>query len=738
MGSKNSNKKNHNDDNAKKKKLKVKNNNDGKSKKKDNSKSDNKSSNSKDNIIDDPRFSIVHTDPRFREAPKHQTKVSIDSRFDRMFTHKSFSSSSAPVDKRGRPKDKADSQQHSLRHYYKMDEEEEKMIGKKKKKKKVEHSIEEDTDEEEEEGLVKVNTAKPEFDSGSESEEGSELENDVIDTDTDEGADTDTDTDSGVDEKYYEEDEPEVKEEIAEIEKETHRLAVVNMDWRYVKAVDLYVLFSSLAPPNGLIKSVTIYPTEFGLQRMTEEEVKGPVGLFDGENETTDEEDNGDSDSDNEKLRAYEKSRMRYYFALVDCDSSATADHIYKENDGVEFEHSSNPLDLRFIPDDMEFKQPPKDVASEIPANYENKDFYSRALQHSKVELTWDEDEPLRANTLKRKFTDEQLAQLEMNELMASDESESDDSEDNNETDDRDNKKAKYLSLLSNNSDEDEEDNGVQDMEVTFNTGLEDISKHIMEKKDKESRTYWEECLRKKREKKKARKNKSKYSSSSDDDSDNTDQEATKEADDFFIDEEQPDIKKKKTESKNDKDHKLKDMDGVDQASKEELELLFADDKGTDTGLKGYNLKFKKGKGKKMESAIDEGKIPNSAYDDPRFASIFSPDFAIDPTDPQFKRSAVYARQLAQKQQKGRVEVSAEQEQKKFSKRTQSSSDGSGVMQKGEEEGLDDLKSKKDKFELSSLVKSIKMKSKQIQLSSDGKTRKDGKSQFKGKEKRRH
>jgi hypothetical protein len=75
--------------------------------------------------------------------------------------------------------------------------------------------------------------------------------------------------------------------------------------------VDLFVLFSSLAPPNGLIKSVTIYPTEFGLQRMTEEEVKGPVGLFDGENETTDEEDNGDSDSDNEKLRAYEKSRMR-------------------------------------------------------------------------------------------------------------------------------------------------------------------------------------------------------------------------------------------------------------------------------------------------------------------------------------------------------------------------------------------------------------------------------------------
>ncbi|XP_045826879.1 pre-rRNA-processing protein esf1 [Trifolium pratense] len=737
MGSKNSNKKKHNDDNGKKKnkKLKVKNNN-GKSKQKDNK----SSSNSNDKIIDDPRFSTVHTDPRFREAPKHQTKVAIDSRFNRMFTHKSFSSSSAPVDKRGRPKDKANSQQHSLRHYYKIDEEEEdKMIG--KKKKKVEQSSDEDTGEEDEEGLVEVDNAKPEVDSGiEESEEGSESEHDAIDSDADKSADTGTDTDSdeGVDEEDYEEDEPEMQEEIVEIEKETHRLAVVNMDWRYVKAVDLYVLFSSLAPPSGLIKSVTIYPTEFGIQRMTEEEVKGPVGYFDGENETTDEEENNDSDADNEKLRAYEKSRMRYYFALVECDSSATADHIYKENDGVEFEHSSNPLDLRFIPDDMEIKQPPKDVASEIPANYENKDFYSRALQHSKVELTWDEDEPLRANILKRKFNDEQLAQLEMNELMASDESESDDSEDNNETDDRANKKAKYLSLLNNNSDEDDEDNDVQDMEVTFNTGLEDISKHIMEKKDKESRTYWEECLRKKREKKKARKNKSKYSSSSDDDDiNNTDQETTKDVDDFFIDEE-PDTKKKKTKSKNDKDHKLEDMDGVDQVSKEELELLLADDKGTDTGLKGYNLKFKKGKGKKMESAVDEGKIPNSAFDDPRFASIFSSDFAIDPTDPQFKRSAVYARQLAQKQQKGRVELSTEKEQVKFPSRTQLSSDGSGVVQKGEEEGLDDLKSKKDKFELSSMVKSIKMKSKQIQLSSDGKTKKDGKSQFRGKEKRRH
>ena len=72
----------------------------------------------------------------------------------------------------------------------------------------------------------------------------------------------------------------------------------------------MYVLLSSFVPPNGLIKSVTVYPSEFGLQRMKEEEVHGPIGLFDDEDEKND-EDSSNDDLDNEKLRAYEKSRMR-------------------------------------------------------------------------------------------------------------------------------------------------------------------------------------------------------------------------------------------------------------------------------------------------------------------------------------------------------------------------------------------------------------------------------------------
>lgn len=95
-------------------------------------------------------------------------------------------------------------------------------------------------------------------------------------------------------------------------------------------------------------------------------------------------------------------------------------------------------------------------------------------------------------------------------------------------------------------------------------------------------------------------------------------------------------------------------------------------------------------------------------------------------------RSAAYARQLTQKQQMGHLEA----EHVKPSRGMQLSSDDSGMMSKGVA-GVDVLKSKKDQHDLSNLIKSIKMKSKQVQLPSDDKKRKDGKAQVKGMEKKR-
>ncbi|PPR88249.1 hypothetical protein GOBAR_AA32435 [Gossypium barbadense] len=252
---------------------------------------------------------------------------------------------------------------------------------------------------------------------------------------------------------------------------------------------------------------------------------------------------------------------------------------------------------------------------------------------------------------------------------------------------------------------------GSQDMEVTFNTGLEDISKRILEKKDKQAETVWEAYLQKRREKKKAKKNKSKYSS--EDETDNTDiEEATEEADDFFV--EEPSLKKSKKERK-----KYEDTEKEAEASRAELELLLTD--GADTGLKGYNLKAKKAKGKKQKEVLDVEKIP-VVEDDPRFSALFtSPLFALDPTDPRYKRSATYARQIAKKLQKGeRQELAAEDT--KIPTDGQLSIDDPG-MYKAEHENSDILPSK-EKHNLSSMVRSVKMKLKQVQLPSERKVSK--------------
>ncbi|XP_023749603.1 uncharacterized protein LOC111897886 isoform X2 [Lactuca sativa] len=75
------------------------------------------------NVITDERFAPSQKDPRFQDAPRHKTKLAIDSRFSRIFTDNNFSTSYARVDKRGRAKQDGDSSKTALRHYYRMDDE---------------------------------------------------------------------------------------------------------------------------------------------------------------------------------------------------------------------------------------------------------------------------------------------------------------------------------------------------------------------------------------------------------------------------------------------------------------------------------------------------------------------------------------------------------------------------------------------------------------------------------------
>lgn len=181
------------------------------------------------------------------------------------------------------------------------------------------------------------------------------------------------------------------------------RLACVGCDWDKIRAVDLLAILNSFVPPVGAILRVSIYPTQFGRERLLMEEENGPLS----HTATVIVDDEEDEDGGNimgnkfnpELLRKYEKERLLYYVAVIECDSKETAEAVYKECDGLEFEHSSIALDLRFIPADIQFDSSLlRDSSEEVPDEYQGpEDFVNKSLQQTNVSLSWDDAKQDRA-----------------------------------------------------------------------------------------------------------------------------------------------------------------------------------------------------------------------------------------------------------------------------------------------------------------------------------------------------
>ncbi|KAK4533104.1 hypothetical protein CCYA_CCYA15G3961 [Cyanidiococcus yangmingshanensis] len=211
----------------------------------------------------------------------------------------------------------------------------------------------------------------------------------------------------------------------------TGRLALVNFDWNHIRAVDILALMRSLAPAGGVVLRVRIYPTELYLNRAETEYKYGPK-LDDGSEDVGSDEDLMPKTKheldlrqarENELIRRYERQRMRYFFALIECDTVETASALYDMADGIEYERSSNVIDLRFIPDTMhDFEsRTPRDEADAVPLDYKPVSFMTRAFQHSRVQLTWDAGDQERAKKLrKRRFTEDELQDDDFKAYLAS------------------------------------------------------------------------------------------------------------------------------------------------------------------------------------------------------------------------------------------------------------------------------------------------------------------------------
>jgi hypothetical protein len=188
-----------------------------------------------------------------------------------------------------------------------------------------------------------------------------------------------------------------------------------------IQAKDIYLLLRSFVPSSGVIRSVSLYMSEFGKQMIEKDVTYGPKHVLHaieklkkgGEQKTansasaaerlvapagkaaagadsTEESDEvpDDADSDGEagaasdegdllshfkdeqtlqeeklaemeQLREYEAAKLRFFYAIVDCDSAETAARLWRDCNQVEVMHTGNSLDLRVVSDSEVFDDEP-------------------------------------------------------------------------------------------------------------------------------------------------------------------------------------------------------------------------------------------------------------------------------------------------------------------------------------------------------------------------------------------
>ncbi|KAK0659091.1 Pre-rRNA-processing protein esf1 [Lasiodiplodia hormozganensis] len=492
-------------------------------------------------IISDPRFSNIHSDPRFRLPSKKSTHVTVDKRFAHMLKDDDFTRK-ASVDRYGRKITK-DAGKKELERMYRVEDEDEDEEDEEKAEEEQSSDDADDDDDVQKELARMDRKYDPAREGGfSSSEDDSDEEDEEEELEVQE-------------EDAFEFPTGGKEAEVEEMEDATPRLAVVNLDWDNVRAADLMAVANSFTPEGGRILNVTVYPSEFGRERMEREELEGPPREIFSKNKKDDsklseEDSEEDSDDEEEKiknellqedqgeefdskaLRQYQLERLRYYYAVITTDSAATARHLYENMDGREYLSSANFFDLRFVPDEVSFDEDkPRDECKRIPDGYRPNDFVTDALTHSRVKLTWDADDNRRKEIQKRAFSQKEIDENDLQAYIGSDSSSDEDSgsEGDSEaefaaTTDKDAKKrareekaAKLRAALgldsgvSSSKKSREADKPVGDMQITFTSGLsssKDDKKSVFENEPEESTK--DKYIRKERERKQRRKERAK------------------------------------------------------------------------------------------------------------------------------------------------------------------------------------------------------------------------------------
>ncbi|XP_054707602.1 ESF1 homolog [Uloborus diversus] len=446
---------------------------------------------------------------------------------------------------------------------------------------------------------------------------------------SEDSSDTDSESDDANENEDFDHHWEELNEDAPDADQITKRLAVCNMDWDRIRAVDLMSVFNSFKPSDGCIYSVKIYPSDYGLKRMEEERLHGPPELVEkvlGPDEEEKEDKKGQR-YNREKLRQYQINRLKYYYAVVETDSPETANSLYEQLNGMEYESCSVRFDLRFIPDDVTFDQEPISAEDKVPdpTEYKPRLFVTTALQQVKVNLTWDETDPKRRETLQKAFTEPDSIERDIKDYLASSSGESEDETEkfeNNEKLSTDDRIAKYKALLQSLEEKEKNEEEKYEMEITWDPGLKEKTEEIVkEKLDKDNLNPFEEMLKKKKEKIKLRKKGKKIEDEGSDESSGE-------------------------ESLSLSGEKNMKNDFEDKKALAELALM-SDAKKIDLAS---NKKKKRNKNKIKTENLDDFQCN---VNDPRFSAIYSSHlYNIDPSDPHFKSTPGNMALLQEKQKK--------------------------------------------------------------------------------------
>lgn len=253
-----------------------------------------------DSSLNDKRFAHIGKDPRFRRVPESTRKVVVDKRFNSMFSDKRFKLKYT-VDKRGKPISLTSNEQ--LKKFYELESDESDEEAEDADQKTEEDDQDDDESEEEPEessdeeddspkqlkelehkdsskGKKIPEITKPTITTKNGTVNGfvvseiqpknkqpkvelsEEVKAKLQDMDVDYARGEDvlfSDSSSSEEESSDEEEEPEVFHDWGELDKDagetdspTYRLAVCNMDWDRIRAVDILVVLQSFAP-QGLI-----------------------------------------------------------------------------------------------------------------------------------------------------------------------------------------------------------------------------------------------------------------------------------------------------------------------------------------------------------------------------------------------------------------------------------------------------------------------------------------------------